>query len=74
MGNGSSITTTISVPAIHCDNCKTSIEGAVGGLDGVAGASVSVADKTVTVSYEEGVVDVGAICGAIEEQGFDVEG
>ena len=67
-------TTTLSVPAIHCDNCKSSIEGAVGGLAGVAAASVSVAERTVTVSYDEAAVDLPAIREAIEEQGFDVEG
>ena len=28
--------TTLSVPEIHCDHCKMSIEGAVGALDGVS--------------------------------------
>ncbi len=28
-------TTTISVPQIHCDHCKTSIEGALRPLGGV---------------------------------------
>ena len=65
-------TTTLSVPAIHCDNCKNSIEGAVGGLDGVSTASVSVEDKTVTVAFDEGTVGLDAIKETIEEQGFDV--
>ena len=65
-------TTTLSVPAIHCDNCKNSIEGAVNGLDGVATASVSVEEKTVTVAFDEGTVGLDVIKTAIEEQGFDV--
>ena len=65
-------TTTLSVPAIHCDNCKNSIEGAVGGLDGVSTASVSVEDKTVTVAFDEATVGLDAIKETIEEQGFDV--
>ena len=65
-------TTTLSVPAIHCDNCKNSIEGAVGGLDGVSTASVSVEEKTVTVAFDEGTVGLDAIKETIEEQGFDV--
>ncbi len=68
-----STTTTLSVPAIHCDNCKNSIEGAVGALEGVANATVSVPDRTVTVEFEEGEVDLPTIRTAIEEQGFDVE-
>ena len=65
-------TTTLSVPAIHCDNCKNSIEGAVGGLAGVSTASVSVEEKTVTVAFDEGTVGLDAIKETIEEQGFDV--
>ena len=65
-------TTTLSVPAIHCDNCKNSIEGAVGGLEGVTTASVSVEEKTVTVAFDEGTVGLDAIKETIEEQGFDV--
>ena len=65
-------TTTLSVPAIHCDNCKNSIEGAVNGLDGVSTASVSVEEKTVTVAFDEGTVGLDAIKQSIEEQGFDV--
>lgn len=65
-------TTTLSVPAIHCDNCKNSIEGALGGLDGVDRAEVSVEDKTVTVAYDDGAVGMDRIRETIEEQGFDV--
>lgn len=65
-------TTTISVPAIHCDNCKNSIEGALNGLDGVSTAEVSVPDKTVTVAYDEATVELSDLKVAIEDQGFDV--
>lgn len=68
-----STTTTLSVPAIHCDNCKNSIEGAVGVLDGVSNASVSVPDRTVTVEFEEDRLELSTIRTAIEDQGFDVE-
>lgn len=66
-------TTTISVPSIHCDNCKSSIEGALRGLDGVSTADVSVPDKTVTVAFDDASVDLDSIREAIEEQGFDLD-
>lgn len=66
-------TTTISVPSIHCDNCKNSIEGALRGLAGVSAADVSVPDKTVTVAFDDASVDLDAIREAIEEQGFDLD-
>jgi copper chaperone len=65
-------TTTLSVPAIHCDHCKSSIEGAVGGLEGVSTAEVSVEEKTVTVAYDDGTVGLDVIKETIEEQGFEV--
>ncbi len=65
-------TTTLSVPGIHCDHCKSSIEGALGQLDGVSSAEVSVAEKTVTVDYDDGEIDLDAIRDAIEEQGYDL--
>lgn len=65
-------TTTLSVPSIHCDNCKNSIEGAVGGLAGVSTAAVSVEERIVSVSYDESAVGLDAIRETIEEQGFDI--
>jgi copper chaperone len=65
-------TTTLSVPAIHCDHCKSSIEGALGGLAGVTKAEVSVEAKTVTVAFDEATVGMDSIKETIEDQGFDV--
>lgn len=65
-------TTTISVPDIHCDNCKASIEGAVGQLAGVEEAQVSVPDREVSVEYDEGTVSLDQIKAAIVEQGYDL--
>jgi copper chaperone len=65
-------TRTISVPEIHCDHCKTSIEGALTSLPGVRAAQVDVEAKDVTVEYDEGSVDQAQIVAAIEEQGYDV--
>ena len=66
-------TTTLSVPGIHCDHCKNSIEGALGGVAGVSSADVSVPERTVTVEFDDRAVDLDAIRDAIEGQGFDVE-
>jgi copper chaperone CopZ len=66
-------TTTLSVPDIHCDNCKNSIEGALRELDGVVTAEVSVPDRTVTVVIDEGKVELAQVREAIEDQGFEVD-
>ena len=63
--------TTLSVPEIHCDHCKMSIEGAVKALDGVASAEVSVAQATVSVGFDT-PASIEGIIGAIVEQGYDV--
>jgi copper chaperone len=65
-------TMTISVPEIHCDHCKHSIEGALAPLPGVASARVDVEARTVTVEVDERVTDRGRLVTAIEDQGYDV--
>jgi len=66
--------TTLQVPEVHCDHCKTSLEGAVGDLAGVSRVEVSVPDATIDVSFDEGSVDLDTIKKTIEEQGYAVFG
>ena len=61
----------LSVPEIHCDHCKTSIEGAVGTLGGVDRAEVDIDAATVTIDFAEPAT-LPAIIGAIEGQGYKV--
>ncbi|MDP8974797.1 MAG: cation transporter [Actinomycetota bacterium] len=63
---------TLSIPGIHCEQCQTSIEGALAELEGVRSARVSVPDRTVDVDYDEYLVDVDAIKDTIIEQGYDL--
>jgi copper chaperone len=66
-------TETISVPEIHCDHCKTSIEGALTSIAGVEDASVDIPARTVTVTYDDDAsVDRGDLVEAIEQQGYEV--
>ena len=66
------VTETISVPEIHCDHCKMSIEGALGSIAGVKGATVDIPASTVTVSYDDASVHRDALIEAIEQQGYEV--
>jgi copper chaperone len=61
----------INVPDIHCDHCKTTIEGAVGSIVGVNTATVDVPSRQVSVDSDESV-SFDSIKQAIEEQGYDV--
>jgi copper chaperone len=66
--------TTLQVPEVHCDHCKTSLEGAVSDLPGVATVEVSVPDATLEVVFDEGAVTLDTIKHTIEEQGYAVFG
>mgnify|MGYP002623305944 FL=1 len=64
----------LQVPEVHCDHCKTSIEGAVAELDGINKVEVAIAEATVDVDYDEATVDLDKIKSTIEEQGYAVFG
>jgi copper chaperone len=66
------ITDTISVPDIHCNHCKTSIEGALAPVKGVARAEVDVPARTVTVEFDPQATTRDALIAAIAAQGYDV--
>lgn len=66
-------TTTLSVPDISCEHCKTSIEGAVSALGGVSAVEVGVETKVVDVSFDDGAVSLDDIVAAIEDQGYTVD-
>lgn len=62
----------LSVPEIHCDHCKSSIESAVGEIPGVGNVSVAVGEKRVAVTYDGEDGTYGGIVEAIEDQGYTV--
>ena len=64
----------LQAPEIHCDQCKTSIEDAVGIIEGVQAVEVAIADATVKVAYDDSRVELGSIKKVIEEQGYAVFG
>ncbi len=67
MGNA-----TLTIPGIHCEHCQHAIEGALGDLEGVRSAHVSVPARTVDVDYDESVVGLDVIKDTIIEQGYDL--
>jgi copper chaperone len=66
------MTETISVPEIHCDHCKVSIEGALEPIAGVERATVDIPARAVTVTYDEASVGRDRLVAAIEQQGYEV--
>ncbi|GGP12126.1 copper chaperone CopZ [Oceanobacillus neutriphilus] len=63
---------TIQVQGMSCGHCVSSVEGAVGGLDGVDKVNVHLQEGKVDVSFDEGKVKLDEITEAIEDQGYDV--
>ena len=64
---------TLSVPEIHCDHCKSSIEEAIGALDGVSAVSVRIEPALVDVTFDQ-PADMAAIVNTIEAVGYEVAG
>jgi copper chaperone len=64
----------LNVPTVSCNHCKMAIERAVGGLEGVGLADVDVAEKTVTVEFDDVAVTLDAIEAAVAEEGYEVAG
>lgn len=62
---------TLSVPDVHCNHCKHSIESAVGALTGVDTVEVHIDARTVDVAFDT-PADQKAITAAIEEVGYVV--
>ncbi|NIK79602.1 copper chaperone [Paenibacillus castaneae] len=60
----------LKVEGMTCGHCVSAVEKAVGN----AGASgkVDLANKKVSVEYDEKKVTIDAVKAAIEDQGYDV--
>ena len=63
--------TKLSVPDIHCDHCKMSLEGALGQVVGVKQATVDVPSATISVTYDSPAT-IDDLVAAVEGQGYEV--
>ena len=68
----SATSATISVPEIHCNHCKESIEGGLAQIPGVHMVAVDVGAKMVAVEYDAGIVGTLQLVAAIEDLGYAV--
>jgi len=64
----------LNVPSVSCDHCKMAIEKAVSALGGVGKVDVDVAEKTVTVDFDDAKVPLEAVEEACAEEGYEVVG
>jgi copper ion binding protein len=64
----------LNVPAVSCNHCKLAIEKAVSALDGVGAVEVDVAEKTVTVDFDDAAAALDDIEATVAEEGYEVAG
>ncbi len=64
----------LNVPSVSCNHCKVAIEKAVSALGGVSKVDVDVAEKTVTVDFDDATVALDAVEEACAEEGYEVAG
>ena len=64
--------TKLSVPDIHCNHCKMSLEGALGEVAGVKQATVDVPTATIEITYEAPAT-MDDLVAAVEAQGYEVK-
>jgi copper chaperone len=62
----------LTVPEMSCDGCRTTIEGALVGLPGVATVSVDLDRKLVSVEHDEHELSIDQLAEAVTEQGYEV--
>ena len=63
--------TTLSVPDIHCNHCKMSLEDALDKVAGVEQATVDIPSATIAVTYESPAT-IEDLVAAVEGQGYEV--
>jgi copper chaperone len=59
---------------MHCASCEELISDSIRELAGIRKVRASQKEGIVEVTYDENVVDVDKLKGAIGEQGFSVKG
>jgi len=71
-GTASMETITYTAPAISCEHCQRTVEGAVGALPGVSSVHVEIPSKQVQVTYNPSEVSRDQIEAALDEEGYPV--
>ncbi len=66
------LTVNLPVDGIHCAGCISRVEGALGGVPGVAEASVNLATGEARVSFDPGSADLQELLAAVEGVGYRV--
>lgn len=65
-------TTNLEVQGMTCGHCKSSVEGALKGIEGVSAAEVNLETGKVEVTYDDSKVSLDNMKETVEDQGYDV--
>jgi copper chaperone len=65
-------TATYTAPAISCQHCQRTIEGAIGALAGVEAVHVDIPTKRIEVRYDPAQIDEAQLVATLDEEGFPV--
>lgn len=63
----------LNVDGMMCSHCENRVSTAVSELKGVTHVTVSLAEKTVSVTFDPSIVTDQQIRDAITEQGYEVK-
>jgi copper chaperone len=63
---------TLTVPDMSCEGCRTTVARALQALPGVAAVSVDLDRKLVSVEHDEGLARLDTLVSAVEDQGYEV--
>ena len=64
---------TLTAPDISCAHCATTLDGALGALDGVRRVETSEQTKQVQVEYDPRRVSLAQIEAVMDEEGYPVQ-
>lgn len=64
---------TFHVDGMSCGHCKTAVEKALKGLNGVQAAEVDLAAKTAQVIFDANKANRDTLAGAITDAGYEVK-
>lgn len=62
----------LNVEGMSCSHCENRVKKAVSELAGVDDVSVSLENKTVTITYDKAIITEDLLTETIEDQGYDV--
>ena len=62
---------TLNMDGMTCNGCVASVTKILQGVDGVASAEVSLADKRAEVAFDATKTSVDALIAAVEDGGYD---